>query len=465
MSGMHELTPILGVGAACRAMGVAKSLTRSGPCAPLPCCAPTAATRRCSHKRPPAARWARPARPPADAEATRAVIRLALAEGRELLDEVQAKAVLQAYGIPVVATVAVDATAEAAAAAAQRCGYPVALKILSPDITHKSDVGGVRLQLADAAAVREAADAMLAQVRRLRPQARIQGFTVQRMAQRPGAHEPARPPEGRIPEAIGRGNPIELIIGASVDPAFGPVLLFGQGGTAVEVLADRALALPPLNRVLARELVSRTRVARLLAGYRDRPAADLDAVCDVLIAVAQMLADLPQLAETLPSQDRQVLLRPIRPEDEARHRAFMALLSPEDMRLRFFSSRRELPRSELARLVQIDYAREMAFIALDARVDAPDEVLGVVRAVCDPDNADAEFAIVVRSDLKGQGLGHQLLGKMIRYLKAHGTQRMVGDVLRDNPAMRDLMSVNGFGIDAAASDSSTVRHVLPLQPQ
>ncbi len=425
---------------------------------------------------------------PADAEAARAVIRQALAQGRELLDEVQAKAVLQAYGIPVVATVAVDATAEAAAAAAQQCGYPVALKILSPDITHKSDVGGVRLQLADATAVREAADAMLAQVRRVRPQAHIQGFTVQRMAQRPGAHE--------------------LIIGASVDPAFGPVLLFGQGGTAVEVLADRALALPPLNRVLARELVSRTRVARLLAGYRDRPAAHLDAVCDVLVAVAQMLADLPQLAEldinplwadehgvialdarvrvtapagagtdrfailpyptelaeTLPCQGRQVLLRPIRPEDEARHRAFMALLSPEDMRLRFFSSRRELPRSELARLVQIDYAREMAFIALDAQPGAPDEILGVVRAVCDPDNVDAEFAIVVRSDLKGQGLGHLLLGKMVRYLKAHGTQRMVGDVLRDNPAMRDLMESNGFGVDTLASDGSTVRRVLQLQP-
>ncbi|HET7865857.1 MAG TPA: acetate--CoA ligase family protein, partial [Burkholderiaceae bacterium] len=291
----------------------------------------------------PAAGEMGPARPPADAEAARAVIRQALAEGRELLDEVQAKAVLQAYGIPVVATVAVGPTAAAAAAAAQQCGYPVALKILSPDITHKSDVGGVRLQLADASAVREAADAMLAQVRRVRPQARIQGFTVQRMAQRPGAHE--------------------LIIGASVDPAFGPVLLFGQGGTAVEVLADRALALPPLNRVLARELVSRTRVARLLAGYRDRPAADLDAVCDVLISVAQMLADLPQLAEldinplwadehgvialdarvrvtaeagagterfailpypaelaeTQPCQGRQVLLRPIRPEDETRH--------------------------------------------------------------------------------------------------------------------------------------------------
>jgi acetyltransferase len=421
-----------------------------------------------------------------DRETARAVIDHALADGRELLNEVEAKAVLDAYGIPVVPTVAAEPTADAAAAAAQHCGYPVALKILSPDISHKSDVGGVRLQLADAAAVRAAADRMLADVQARQPQARIQGFTVQPMAQRPRAHE--------------------LIVGASVDPVFGPVLLFGQGGTAVEVLADRAIALPPLNRVLARELVSRTRVARLLAGYRDRPPVRLDALCDVLIAVSQMLADLPQLAEldinplwadeqgvvaldarlrvsrapvagtgrfailpypadlveTVAWQGRQLLLRPIRPEDEQSHRAFLERLSSEDLRMRFFSSRRELPRSERARLVQIDYAREMAFVAQDAPAEAPPEILGVVRAVTDPDNVDAEFAIVVRSDLKGRGLGHLLLGKMIRHLRQRGTQRMVGDVLHDNDAMRDLMRSNGFRAVAEGSDGTSLRFVLDL---
>ena len=176
-----------------------------------------------------------------------------------------------------VATVAVSAGADAAIEAAHDIGFPVALKILSPDISHKSDVGGVELGLRDDAALRLAAEAMLERVRALEPEARITGFTVQSMVRRPHAQE--------------------LIVGASVDPVFGPVVLFGQGGTAVEVLADRAIGLPPLNRVLARDLVSGTRVARLLAGYRDHPPARIDAICDVLVAVSQMLADLPELAE------------------------------------------------------------------------------------------------------------------------------------------------------------------------
>jgi len=294
---------------------------------------------------------------------------------------------------------------------------------------------------------------MLVRIGNALPQARLTGFTVQRMVHRPLAQE--------------------LIIGASIDPLFGPVLLFGQGGTAVEVIADRAVALPPLNRTLARDLVSRTRVARLLAGYRDHPPARLDAICDVLIALSQMLADLPeldeldinplwadhegvialdarvrlgrpgragaanfaiapypaQLAQTIDWHGEAVVLRPIRPEDEPQHRAFIEQVQPEDLRLRFFYSRRELPRSELARLTQIDYSREMAFLAVRRGLDGKEETLGVVRAVADPDNVEAEFAIVVRSDLKGRGLGHILLAKMIAYLKAKGTRRMVGVVM------------------------------------
>lgn len=424
---------------------------------------------------------------PPDLEAARATVAGALAEGREWLDEVESKRLLQAYGIPTVATVAVGASAAAAAAAAQRCGYPVALKILSPDITHKSDVGGVALDLRNDAALCEAAERMLARVRELRPQARIAGFTVQPMVKRPLAQE--------------------VIVGAHVDRVFGPVVLFGQGGTAVEVLADRAVALPPLNRVLAHELVARTRVARLLAGYRDHPPARVDAVCDVLIAVSQMLADLPELAEldinplwadargvtaldarvrlsreagagaerfailpypaelieTVDWRGRELVLRPIRPEDEAQHLAFARRLAPEDVRLRFFSSRRELPRSELARLVQIDYAREMAFVALLSDGDGGSDTVGVVRAVADPDNVEAEFAIIVRSDLKGQGVGHLLLRKMIAYLKAHGTQRMVGEVLRENEAMRELAQAHGMHVDPAGPEDEAVRYVLELQ--
>jgi acetyltransferase len=425
--------------------------------------------------------------PAPDTASARAVVDGALAAGRDMLDELEAKALLRAYGIPVVPTVEVGASADAAAAAARECGFPAVLKILSPDISHKSDVGGVRLNLRDAGEVERAAVDMLERVRRLRPQAALRGFTVQAMVQRPMAQE--------------------LIVGASVDAVFGPVVLFGQGGTAVEVLADRAIALPPLNSALARELVSRTRVAKLLAGYRDHPPARADALHDVLVAVSQMLADLPELAELdinpLWADDRGVValdarvrlsrtagagadrfailpypaelaetvdwrggalvLRPIRPEDEAEHLAFIERLAPEDVRLRFFSPRRQLPRSELARLVQIDYAREMAFVALATRADGSTETLGVVRAVADPDNVEAEFAIIVRSDVKGQGIGHLLLGKLIRYLRGHGTQRMVGEVLRDNRAMHELARAHGLRADPLQPEGEAQRYVLALQ--
>jgi acetyltransferase len=298
----------------------------------------------------------------------------------------------------------------------------------------------------------------------------------------------------------------ELIVGASIDPLFGPVLLFGQGGTAVEVLADRALALPPLNRVLAEELVSRTRIAKLLAGYRDHPPVDLNAVYDVLIALSQMLADLPEIAEidinplwanhegvialdarvrvsreacagtdrfaitpypaeleqTVMWREDTIVLRAIRPEDEPQHRAFIEQLQPSDLRLRFFSTRRELPRSELARLAQIDYAREMAFIAVRNGGDGEQQTLGVVRAVIDPDNVEAEFAIIVRSDLKGQGLGHILMHKMIEFLTARGTQRMVGHVLRENDSMRRMVRSLGFVPREAGFEADTMQYVLAL---
>jgi len=157
------------------------------------------------------------------------------------------------------------------------------------------------------------------------------------------------------------------------------------------------------------------------------------------------------------------LLRPIRPEDEPQHRAFVEQLQPGDLRLRFFNARRELPRSELARLTQIDYDREMAFVAVRSLPDGDLQTLGVVRAVADPDNVEAEFAIVVHSDLKQRGLGRVLLAKMIRYLKQHGTLRMVGDVLQENTAMRALAESLGLTLDAAASGDGVLRFVLELR--
>ena len=423
---------------------------------------------------------------PPDLAAARALIDVTLASGRDMLDEFEAKALLQAYGIPTVATVAVDPTPSAAVAGAREIGYPVALKIRSPHISHKSDAGGVCLNLRDDGELERAASDMLARVRAARPDARIAGLTVQCMASRPFAQE--------------------LIVGASVDPVFGPVLMFGQGGTAVEVIADRTIGLPPLNRVLAKELVSRTQVSRLLAGYRDHPPAKIDAICDVLIALSQMLADLPELAEvdinplwadhdgvialdarvrvsrelragaarfaitpypaelarTVTWQGESILIRPIRPEDEPQHRSFVEQLRPDDLRLRFFSVRRELPRSELARLTQIDYAREMAFIAVRTLPDGSVQTLGVARAVTDPDNVDAEFAIIVRSDLKGRGLGHLLMRTLTEFVRGRGTQRLVGLVLRENLAMRNLALFEGFEIDEAGSDIDALRFVLDL---
>ena len=423
-----------------------------------------------------------PAQQP-DTARIRAALQAALAAGRTMLTEPEAKAVLQACGIPVVPTLQVAADSAAAAAAAASVGFPVVLKILSDDISHKSDVGGVALGLHDEAAVRNAADRMLAQVRSARPDARLQGFTVQPMVQRRHAQE--------------------LIVGSTIDPVFGPVILFGQGGTAVEVMADRAVALPPLNVPLARSLVARTRVARLLKGWRDTPAVDEAALHSALIAVSQLLAEVPEIAEldinplivnfegavaldaririnaSRPAgadnfairpypaqleeqvvwQGRPLCLRPIRPEDEATQLAFYQSLDPEDIRMRVFYSRRSIERSELARLVQIDYAREMAFIALAADADGQMQTLGVVRAVTDPDNVEAEFGLIVRSNLKGSGLGLLLLQKMITYLRSQGTQRLVATVLDYNERMLGLARQLGFELEGLGTGEAGVRDI------
>jgi acetyltransferase len=401
----------------------------------------------------------------------RLMIESHLAGGNAMMSEPEAKAMLSAYGIPTVETHIVAGPAEAAAKA-QAMGFPVALKILSQDISHKSDVGGVDLFLDTAEAVRASAEHMLKIIGERFPDARIQGLTVQRMAERAKAHE--------------------LIVGVTCDAIFGPVILFGQGGTAVEVIADRAVSLPPLNMHLASDLVSRTRIWRLLQGYRDRPPVNMDALCLTLVQISQMVVDIPEIVEldinplladengvlaldarirvARPAGDRsrdlairpypaeleepftlhngtEVLLRPIRPEDEPEHREFLSRLTPEDIRFRFFGLVREFPHSEIARLTQIDYDREMAFIASAAKDGGTNrETLGVVRTVTDPDNDTCEFAIIVRSDLKGQGLGYKLLEKMIGYCRARGTKTMTGQVMAENHLMLDMVRNLGFRV-------------------
>ena len=402
-----------------------------------------------------------------DAARARAVVAAALLQGRRTLTEPEAKDVLAAYQIPVVET-RIARDAEEAGRLAAQIGFPVALKVLSPDITHKSDVGGVVLDIESPPALQQAAAAILERCHARLPQARIEGFTVQRMARRGGAQE--------------------LLAGIAVDATFGPTIVFGQGGTAVELIADRALALPPLDSVLARDLMTRTRVYRLLKGYRDHLPADLPAIELTLMKLAQLAIDVAELTgldinpllagpegvlaldaritvapasqpgierlairpypaeleEQVDFQGRALLLRPIRPEDLPQHRQLIAATTAEDRRARFFSLVKELPEPDLARLTQIDYEREMAFIATAADASGQPQTLGVVRASTDPENLEAEFAILVRSDLHRQGLGTLMMRKLIRYCRERGTRRLAGEVLSDNSPMLALAQAFGF---------------------
>jgi acetyltransferase len=403
----------------------------------------------------------------ANVTSARLIIDLAIERGHLTMSEPEAKAVFAAFGIPTVET-HIASTPEEAEEIARRMNGAVAVKIVSHAVTHKSDVGGVVLDLETPEDVRRACEDMAGRMAETFPEAPVEGFTVQRMARRPGAHE--------------------LIVGATTDPIFGPVILFGQGGTAVEVIRDRAVALPPLNMALARDMLQRTRVYRLLEGYRDKPAADLESICVTLIQIAQMMIDIPEIVELeinplfadakgvmaldarvrlepgrtkgphklairpYPKQleenftmndGRTVVMRPIRPEDEPNHYEFVSKLTPEDIRFRFFGLVKELPHDQMARLTQIDYAREMAFVA-ELTEGGNKQTMGVVRAVTDPDNETTEFSVVVRSDLKGSGLGKALMRKIIRYCKERRTRYMLGQVLRDNRRMLKFCEGLGF---------------------
>lgn len=418
-------------------------------------------------------------------EAAQHVIRTALGAQRKMLSEAEAKALLLAYRIPTVAThIARDV--EAVRAAARQIladKRHVVVKILSDDITHKSDVGGVALDIVSEEDAGQAAAAMLRRLKRSHPKARIDGFTVQPMVTRRHAHE--------------------LIIGMSEDATFGPLIMFGAGGTAVEVERDTALALPPLDLNLARDLIERTRIARRLAGYRDRPPAALDAIAETLVKVSQLVADHPEIREldinpliadeagvvALDARVRiadetqeprkpmalrpypvewekviglptlgPVLMRPIRPEDETLYHMFFKKVDMKDARLRFFQPVRDLSHEFLARLTQVDYAREIAFVALSDM----NELLGVARFASDPDYEHAEFGVLVRSDLKGRGLGRELMQHLIAYARAEGLKELSGYVLAENTGMLRLADELGFVRHWADDDPALRKVVLRL---
>jgi acetyltransferase len=404
-----------------------------------------------------------------DRAAVRAIIDAALAEERRVLTEPQAKALLEAYGIPTART-EIAADPAGAAELSRKIEGPVALKILSPDIIHKSDVGGVRLNLETPEEVVEAARAMLDVIRARVPKARITGLVVEEMVRRPLAHE--------------------LLVGIGEDAVFGPVLLFGQGGTATEVIRDRAIGLPPLNPILARDMIARTRIAALLGGYRDRPPVDLDAVARTLVLLSELTIDFPEIAELdinpLLADDRGVIaldarvvvrsaatlpadrlairpypselehdvalesglrcfIRPIRPEDEPRLVDMVNRSTEEDKRLRFLGHLRGFPHPMAARLSQIDYDREMALVALlPNRAAGAGEMIGVARLVADPDNDAAEFAVMVRSDMKGRGLGFRLMTELVDHARRRGLRRLFGTVLKENQTMLTMAAELGF---------------------
>lgn len=421
-----------------------------------------------------------------DTAAVRSLVAAAIGEGREWLNEAEAKQVLAAYGIPALLAEVV-ATPQEAGEAAARIGGPVALKILSRDITHKSDIGGVMLDLEGAEVVAQAAEAMLKRVAAAAPKARLQGFTVQPMCRRPQAEE--------------------LILGVVSDPQFGPVILFGQGGTAVEVINDKALALPPLDPVLAEAMMQQTRVYKLLQGYRDRPPADRQRVAACLIRLSQLVIDVAEITEvdinplladsagvialdariridaaeagkangsarlairpypkaleqsfTLPDGER-IFLRPLRPDDAEALREGFRRMDPEDVRMRFFAQMREMTPAMAARLTQLDYNREMALAAFPAEGEDRSG-LGVVRLVADPDNQRAEFAVTIRSDAKGRGLGRALMERIMDYAVKRGIGEIWGDVLADNARMLTLCDELGFERGAPEDGIIRVRRLL-----
>lgn len=429
----------------------------------------------------------RPAGLVPDRERAAGVIAAALAAGRSILSELEAKDLLACYGVPIVPTMFAATTAEVRAHAANLLAEhaAVVVKVVSDEITHKSDVGGVALNLDTAEGAEIAAANMLHRLGRSHPDATIRGFSVQAMVRRQRAHE--------------------LIVGASEDQTFGPLVMFGAGGTSVEVQRDTCLALPPLDLKLAEDLVARTRVARLLGGYRDTPPANRDALYDTLVKISQLVSDLDAVREldinpliadekgvvALDARVRvadpavsprkplalrpypiewerlinhtklgPVLIRPIRPEDEHLYAKFFQHVTAADSRMRFFMPLKTLSHEFLARLTQVDYAREIAFVALND----VGELLGVSRFNADPDYETGEYGILVRSDLKGCGLGRILMQHLVAYGRAEGLHRIIGYVLAENDAMLKLAGQIGFTA-AVAEDDPTLRKVtLELRP-
>jgi acetyltransferase len=421
-----------------------------------------------------------------DAAAAAAVIESVRASGRTLLDEVESKRLLEAYGIPTTPTRAATSATDARAAA-EAIGFPVAVKLYSRTLTHKTDVGGVKLGLADGAAVERAFDTIRASVTERAGAEHFQGVTVQPMAK------------------TGAGS-YELILGSSLDPQFGPVLLFGAGGQLVEVFRDRALALPPLNRTLARRMMEQTRIYRALSGVRGQAPVPLAALEELLVRFSDLVVEQPSIKELdinpllaspggLLALDARVvlherrndlprpairpyptqyvaphqlpdgttlLIRPIRPEDEGLMVEFHRRLSESSVRQRYMGPLRFDVRTTHERLVRVcfsDYDRDIALVVEYRPAGGPAEIVAVGRLSRGTSHDDAEFAILVRDDWQHRGLGSELLRRIVDVARREGVPRVTATMLPGNSAMMKIATRLGFQVRCEPGDAEAFAHI------
>jgi acetyltransferase len=424
---------------------------------------------------------------PPDSEGARLIIEGVLTEQRKVLTEPESMAVLNAFRVPTVRN-AVAHSANEALIIAESIGFPIAMKVLSTDISHKSDAGGVRLNINSAHEVRGTYRQLIEQVLQKMPDANISGVTVEKMYR----------------SAHGR----ELMIGIIRDPIFGPVISFGSGGTSVEIMGDSAISLPPLNQRLALDLIQRTKVSKLLAEFRHMPAVNMDQLIDVLLSISSMACELPWIQEMdinplimdehgivavdarivvdypKPSTDpynhlaihpypvhlvksvqlndgTDIIIRPIRPEDAEIEAEFVRGLSNESKYFRFMNTVQELSQEMLVRFTQIDYHNEMALIAVTSSGEG-EEQIGVARYTTNLDKKSCEFALVVSDRWRGRGIAHHLMRKLMQVARDRDLERMEGEVLANNVKMLQLMKTLNFKIEPDAEDTSVKRVVALL---
>jgi acetyltransferase len=422
-----------------------------------------------------------------DVEGAQLIIDGALSEHRTTLNLLESKAVLHAFGIPVTQSIEAHSASEALVAA-ESLGFPIAMKISADAISHKSDIGGVRLNINDAHGIRNNYQELMQSVHAQQPDASVRGVTVEKMYKNP--------------------NGRELIIGVIRDPVFGPVISFGTGGTAVEVFRDRAIAIPPLNSYIVRDLIRNTRVAKLLGKFRNLPPINMYELEQVLLRVSEIVCELPQVAELdinpimadeqgvialdarlvvnhhtaqikpyahmaihpYPSQlqtryqladGTDITLRPIRPEDAEIEHAFVRDLSSKAKYFRFMQSLRELTPEMLIRFTQIDYDREMAFIAVVDQQGKEVEI-GVSRYATNPDGESCEFALVVDDEWQHKGIGTRLMKTLMKTARDRGFRTMEGEILADNHEMLKLMDILEFSKSASEEDPYIIKAIKEL---